>query len=91
VCVLTNLRTDRRCAQPGRGDTTAKWSGSGKLNGEDGYTFEATVVDNRNGNAAKKGDPDTVAITVYDGEGAEVWSLSATDLTRGNITVHTEE
>ncbi|WP_332875453.1 choice-of-anchor L domain-containing protein [Ornithinimicrobium sediminis] len=72
-------------------DTTATWSGSSKLNGQDGYTFEATVVDNRNGNAAKKGDPDTVAITVYDGEGAEVWSLSATDLTRGNITVHTEE
>jgi hypothetical protein len=72
-------------------DTTATWSGSGKLNGEDGYTFEATVVDNRNGNAAKKGNPDTVEITIYDGDDNVVWSLSTTDLTRGNITVHTEE
>jgi hypothetical protein len=73
-------------------DTTATWTGEGRFNGEDGYTFEATVVDNRNGNSAKKGDPDTIEVTVYDSDSNVVWSTDgAQDLNRGNITVHPEE
>lgn len=68
---------------------TATWAGEGRLNGEDGYEFEATVDDNRNGNSAKKGSPDTVSIVITDSTGAVVWSLDpAVDLTRGNLTVH---
>lgn len=69
--------------------STATWGGEGRFNGEDGYEFEVTVVDNRNGNSAKKGAPDTVSIVITDGSGAVVWSLDpAVDLLRGNITVH---
>jgi hypothetical protein len=69
--------------------STATWSGDGRFNGEDGYEFEVTVVDNRNGNSAKKGVPDTVSIVITDGSGAVVWSLDpAVDLLRGNVTVH---
>ncbi|MRX43496.1 choice-of-anchor L domain-containing protein [Agromyces kandeliae] len=67
----------------------ATWSGDGRFNGEDGYSFEVTVVDNRNGNAAKKGAPDTISIVIMDDTGAVVWSMDpAVDLLRGNITVH---
>jgi hypothetical protein len=70
-------------------DQTATWSGDGRLNGEDGYTFTATVVDNRNGNATKKGSPDTVLIVIKDGSGTTVWSLvTPVSLLKGNITVH---
>lgn len=73
-------------------DNEATWTGEGRLNGEDGYTFEVTVVDNRNGNSKKKGDPDTVEITIYDADMNTVWSTEgAQDLNRGNITVHMEE
>ena len=70
-------------------DSTATWHGSGRWNGEDGYTFEITVVDNRNGNSNKKGDPDTVEITIRDSGGTVVWSTGGpVVLTRGNLTVH---
>jgi hypothetical protein len=68
-------------------DKTATWIGTGSLNGEDGYTFEITIVDNRNGNSRKKGNPDTVQITISDDAGF-VWTIETTDLTRGNLTVH---
>lgn len=68
---------------------TATWVGNGRWNGEDGYGFEAVIVDNRNGNSTKKGDPDTVSVVVKDGAGAVVWSTQgAQPLTRGNITLH---
>ncbi|GAA1058300.1 hypothetical protein GCM10017608_34940 [Agromyces luteolus] len=67
----------------------ATWSGDGRFNGEDGYSFEVTVVDNRNGNSAKKGAPDTVSIVITDDTGAVVWSLDpAVQLLKGNIVVH---
>ncbi|WP_430647233.1 choice-of-anchor L domain-containing protein [Agromyces sp. GXS1127] len=67
----------------------ATWSGDGRFNGEDGYSFEVTVVDNRNGNSAKKGSPDTISIVITDGSGATVWSLDpAVQLPKGNIVVH---
>lgn len=68
--------------------STATWTGEGRLNGEDGYRFTATVVDNRNGSSAKKGVPDTVTLEITDGDGAVVWFIDTTDLTRGNLKVH---
>jgi hypothetical protein len=70
-------------------DTTAVWSGAGRLNGADGYTFTATVADNRNGNSVKKGPADTVHVVIKDAGGAVVWENAALDLW-GNITVHHE-
>lgn len=70
-------------------DSTATWSGQGRWNGQDGYTFEVTVVDNRNGNSAKKGDPDTISVTIWDSDSQVVFSTEgASDLLRGNIKVH---
>lgn len=67
----------------------ATWSGEGRLNGEDGYTYEVTVTDNRNGNSAKKGSPDTISIVIEDSGGNVVWSLDpAVQLLKGNIVVH---
>ena len=68
-------------------DKTATWSGPGRWNGQDGYTFEATVVDNRNGNSAKKGSPDTIRVKVMLGS-ALIWDSGTQDLLKGNITVH---
>ena len=68
---------------------TATWSGEGRLNGVDGYTFEVVVVDNRNGNSAKKGSPDTISVTIRDAADVIVWTTGgAKDLLRGNIKVH---
>ena len=36
-------------------DNVASWAGDGRWNGENGYRYEVTVVDNRNGNSTKKG------------------------------------
>lgn len=67
----------------------ATWAGEGRLNGEDGYTYEVTVTDNRNGNSAKKGSPDTISIVIEDSGGNVVWSLDpAVQLLKGNIVVH---
>jgi hypothetical protein len=41
-------------------DNTATWTGEGQFNGEDGFTFEVVVVDNRNGNSRKKGELQTM-------------------------------
>lgn len=72
-------------------DDTATWSGEGRLDGEDGYTYTAEVVDNRNGNARHKGAPDTVRIEVMDAMGVVVWTTeSAIDLNRGNVKVHAD-
>lgn len=71
-------------------DKTATWSGEGRWNGEDGYTFELTIVDNRNGNSANKGPADTIAVALRDNQGNVVWSTGGVqNLTRGNIVVHT--
>lgn len=68
--------------------TTAVWSGDGRWNGQDGYTYTATVTDNRNGNTAKKGSPDTVTIVIKDSGGTTVWENTAQVLNQGNLTVH---
>lgn len=70
-------------------DKTATWTGEGRWNGVDGYRFETTVVDSRNGNSKKKGDPDTIEITITDSSGAIVWSTAGPiELTKGNLKVH---
>ncbi|GAB4099117.1 choice-of-anchor L domain-containing protein [Sinomonas halotolerans] len=69
--------------------STAVWSGEGRLDGVDGYTFTATLEDNRNGNSAKKGPADTVHVVIKDGAGTTVWENTAVDLW-GNVTVHDE-
>lgn len=68
---------------------TATWSGSGRWDGVDGYTFEVSVVDNRNGGgkSSKKGAPDTISIVVRDGTGELVFSTSG-PLKGGNIKIH---
>lgn len=67
---------------------TATWSGDGRFNGQDGYTYEITVTDNRNGNSVKKGPADTVRLTISDAGGV-VWSTAgAWELGLGNVTVH---
>lgn len=68
---------------------TATWTGTGRWNGDDGYRFEIVVVDNRNGNSKKKGDPDSLEITIVDSANAVVWSTAGpVDLTKGNIKLH---
>ncbi len=70
--------------------TTATWSGVGRLNGQDGYTFDATIEDNRNGKAGgQKGTTtaDHVTMTIRDGSGNVVWTFSG-PLDGGNVKVH---
>lgn len=67
---------------------TAEWSGDGRWNGQDGYSYAAAVTDNRNGNSAKKGSPDTVKIVIKDSGGTTVWENTAEVLDQGNLTVH---
>ncbi len=68
---------------------SATWSGEGRWDGENGYTYEVSVVDNRNGGGkgAKKGPADQFSIVIRDGAGVVVFSASD-DLKGGNIKVH---
>ena len=65
---------------------TATWSGTGRWDGIDGYTFTVAVVDNRNG-GGKKGTPDTISVTIRDAGGSIVHTASG-PLQGGNLTVH---
>lgn len=65
---------------------SASWSGSGRYDGDAGYTYEVTVVDNGNGGGKSK-TPDTFAIVIRDGSGAVVLSTSG-PLGGGNLKVH---
>lgn len=69
-------------------DKSATWSGEGRWNGQDGYSYTVTVTDNRNGNSAKKGSPDTVKIVITDADGLIVWENTVQTLEQGNLTVH---
>lgn len=66
--------------------STATWTGQGRLNGVNGYTFTVTVTDTGNGRA-KATTPDSIAITIRDASGVVVFSTSGT-LSGGNLKVH---
>jgi hypothetical protein len=64
----------------------ASWSGAGRYDGADGYTYEVTVFDAGNG-GGKDRTRDTFAIVIRDGTGAVVFSTSGS-LGGGNIKIH---
>jgi hypothetical protein len=65
---------------------TATWRGTGSWNGQPGYTYTISVVDNGS-SGSKKGD--TISITITSPAGVVVYSTSgAQTLKGGNITVH---
>jgi hypothetical protein len=64
---------------------TAIWSGTGRWNGQSGYTYSVSVVDNGS-SGGKRGD--TISITVSS-PSTVVYSTGAPQLLKGgNITVH---
>ncbi|HVE94750.1 MAG TPA: choice-of-anchor L domain-containing protein [Acidimicrobiales bacterium] len=69
-------------------DNSWRWTGTGRWNGETGYTYEVTVVDNGS-SGSKKGD--TIRLKIYPtgSPGNPVYdSAAAAALKGGNITVH---
>jgi hypothetical protein len=61
------------------------WTGTGKWNGVDGYTFSISVVDD--GTSGKKGD--TISILIKSPTNVTVFTTSGpTPLKGGNIVVH---
>lgn len=64
----------------------ASWSGSGRYDGDAGYTYEVTIVDNGNGGGKNK-TPDSFGIVIRDGGGAVVFSTSG-PLGGGNLKIH---
>lgn len=65
----------------------AMWTGTGKWNGEEGYSFQVWVVDNGS-SGGKKGD--TIKVVIKDPSGAVVFTTGSTAvaLKGGNITIH---
>lgn len=62
---------------------TASFGGDGKINGESGYTYSVTFVDN-----GFPGREDTIEIVIKDGGGAVVFDSGGPQLLKtGNITV----
>jgi len=65
---------------------TATWSGTGVWNGQSGYTFTISVVDNGSSGSKKL---DTISITIKSPANVLVYSTGgAQALKGGNITVH---
>jgi hypothetical protein len=67
-------------------ENTAGWTGSGRWDGDAGYTYEVHVVDNRNG-ADPNAEPDTFEIRIRDASGELVFSAAGA-LSGGNVRVH---
>lgn len=65
---------------------TASWSGTGRYNNVDGYSFEITVNDTGNGRS-KRGTPDSLSLVIRDGDGNTVYEVSGT-IGGGNLKVH---
>ncbi len=65
----------------------ASWSGAGRYDGTDGYTYEVRIVDNGNGGGKNK-TPDTFAITIRDSGGTIVFSTGPLPLKGGNLKIH---
>jgi len=69
-------------------NTSVRWSGSGRWNGNSGYTYVVTVVDNGQIGSKKS---DTIDITIYrtgDSSHPVFTSNGAQALKGGNITIH---
>lgn len=65
---------------------TATWSGTGRWNGQSGYTYTITVIDNGSSGSKKL---DMVSITIKNTSNATVYTTGgAQTLKGGNITVH---
>jgi hypothetical protein len=65
---------------------TANWSGTGRWNGQPGYSYTISVVDNGS-SGSKKGD--TISITITSPANVVVYSTGGPQtLKGGNITVH---
>jgi hypothetical protein len=64
---------------------TGTWTGTGRWNGTDGYTFIISVVDN--GSSGKKSG-DTISIQINNGSTTVFTTSGAQPLRGGNITVH---
>ena len=76
----SNVVTGLNAARP-----AATWSGTGRWDGTDGFTYVVSVADNRNG-SGKKGIPDAFSIEIRDASGAVVFTASGA-LKGGNIKV----
>jgi len=65
---------------------TATWSGTGSWNGQSGYTYTVSVVDNGS-SGSKKGD--TITITITSPSNLVVYTTGGSQVLKGgNITVH---
>ena len=64
---------------------TATWSGTGRWNGKNGYSFSAEATDH--GKKGKKGKKDKLVIKVKDAKGKVVLTLGG-QITKGQITIH---
>jgi hypothetical protein len=63
---------------------TAIWSGTGRWNGVDGYTFTVTVTD---GGTKKSGTSDAITLTIKDSSAVIVYTATGS-LKGGNIRIH---
>lgn len=63
----------------------ATWSGTGRWNGRSGYTFTATLEDNRTAGRWRKAD--TFSITIKDPRGVTVFNASG-PLKTGFVSIH---
>jgi hypothetical protein len=61
---------------------TATWSGTGKWNGKNGYSFTAEATDH-----GRKGKKDKLVIKVKDAKGKVVLTLGG-QITKGQVTIH---
>jgi hypothetical protein len=75
--VVTNLSSS---------GNTATWSGTGDWNGQPGYTFTISVVDNGSSGSKKL---DTISITITSPTNAVVYTTGGAQVLKGgNVTVH---
>lgn len=65
----------------------ALFEGTGRLNGEDGYTFTGYVEDAGEPHGKKGNDQDAFSIVVRDGDGIVVYQTTAV-LDGGNVQIH---
>ena len=73
------------CLKPSKSkNNTATWTGTGYWNGQNGYTFSVTALDNGTGTTKA----DTLTLTISKGSQTVFTTSSAVPLKGGNLTVH---